>query len=568
MLGLFGLLGLHSPAWAQQDMQVRAAVTPSNVMLGEIGQYQILLSNIPAEPENVEPPTVDGFEFGPMQQQRYQSTNVVNRFGQMQTQSQLQLSLVWNFRASKPGTYTIPGQVITIRGVDYKLEDKTVTVGQPSRDFLDTVSLRLGLPEGPVYVGQLLPIRVILRIRRDADVAAQRGAVLQRLGDDMQEVFAGAQPQQNDVTEAGVRYAEFSWAYILSPTRAGPHELNFSFPIDYGDPRLGRYRSITLFTDHEPIRVSALPEQGRPASFTGGVGQFSVDHEWSREEVTTGEPVELTLTVNGRGNISRMEAPQLKVPENWRAYPPRVDQTEGDTPLRGTKTISYVLIPESSSVTETPEVRLAWFDPAKSAYQEEVVAPQPLKVTGEAAAPAPRSSGGSTLRSPSGPGIGALATAPGSFYPDNKPLFYRPMFWAGNVGFALVLGLLGYVRWKRLRYETEPELRARATHTRAIEQSLSTARQAAAKQESVAFYQASFKALQIACAGPGVPAESVTLEQIDQRLAKAGMPEDDRRSLVSLLNRGDALRYGGRAQQTDFSADLKRVEHAVRQLQA
>ncbi|KAF0094560.1 MAG: hypothetical protein E1N59_1865 [Puniceicoccaceae bacterium 5H] len=567
LFGLFSLL--TTQAWAQQEMQVRAVLNPEKLLVGEVGRYEIYLSDVPSKPDNLQTPEVKGLQFGQMSQQSYSTTNIIGRFGNFVTRQQYVYS--WPVAATRTGTFTIPGQTLTIDGIDYKLEDKLLTVQEQGDVFRDMMDLQLELPDDPVYVGQMVSSRIILRIRQDARVEAAANAPPSREGDDVQEIYRNPRPERREQTLNGKRYVDFVWRFVFSPTRAGPHEIRFTFPMRMYDADTGRYRQVVLYTRNGPLQVAPLPEQDQPASFTGGIGQFDVDYKWSADTVATGEPLELSLTVNGNGNLARMSAPTIPESSDWRAYPPRVEQNQNeDTGIATAKTFDYVLIPESPAIQQTPEVKLAWFDPKQGRYHETTVEPQALTVTGEpTASSAPRQQAASAEpQVPTRPGIGPLASAPGTFRPDLRPLFYRTNFWVANLAAAFVLALLGFVRWKRLRLETQPHLRARTAHLQEQERRLQAARQAARQEDADQFFHAAVKALQTASAPPGMPPEAVTPEMIQQRLISAGLPEEEQQALTELLHRGDALRYGGRMQQTDFKADLKRVEHAVQQLQA
>ena len=67
-----------------------------------------------------------------------------------------------------------------------------------------------------------------------------------------------------------------------------------------------RQKPLTLHTDGATVKIKPLPTQGRPADFSGAVGQFEVSNEVSAKNGTTGDPLTLKIKIEGRGNFDRV----------------------------------------------------------------------------------------------------------------------------------------------------------------------------------------------------------------------------------------------------------------------
>ena len=98
----------------------------------------------------------------------------------------------------------------------------------------------------------------------------------------------------------------------------------------------------TLMRRSQPItlHVRSLPSQGRPASFAGAVGRFTLDVGTDRQNARVNDALGLKVVVKGTGNIRTVGEPLLPPLPDYRKYDPKVDEKReiaGDR-LGGSKT--------------------------------------------------------------------------------------------------------------------------------------------------------------------------------------------------------------------------------------
>ena len=85
------------------------------------------------------------------------------------------------------------------------------------------------------------------------------------------------------------------------------------------------------------VAVRPLPEAGKPEGFAGAVGSFTFRAAARPAAAAVGEPVTLTMEIQGRGNLESLAAPQVPAGEQFRLYEPRVlRQGDRPGPLPGT----------------------------------------------------------------------------------------------------------------------------------------------------------------------------------------------------------------------------------------
>ena len=118
------------------------------------------------------------------------------------------------------------------------------------------------------------------------------------------------------------------------------------------------------------IHVSELPA-GKPASFSGGVGQFSISSRISNPKLQANEAVTLTITIQGAGNMKLLKTPTVDWPEGFEVYDPKVTNNFKNSVagVSGIKTIEYLAIPRAGGTYTIPPIDFAYYDTQADTYK-------------------------------------------------------------------------------------------------------------------------------------------------------------------------------------------------------
>lgn len=373
----------------------------------------------------------------------------------------------------------------------------------------------------------------------------------------VEEVDLGSQPTAERRTVDGKQYIVFPIKQrVLFPTRAGkltipPLTFSMAFRVTSGDPFdafFSRASSpVSVRSSPVELDVKPLPASGRSREFKGAVGRFDFEAELSQEAIDAGDPVTLTLTVAGSGNLRRIEPAELPELAEFRAFAPKTDEKAraGANGLSGTKTWEYVLVPESGGVKEVGPFSFQYFDPEKAAYVTASAGPLELHVAGGALSASDLSSGAAPrsevtvlrqdiryLKDPP-PRLGSPET------PFHRTgLFYLtlvlPVLW--NVGFIVY-------RRREEKERTHSQLfRSRRAHRMARER-LKQAKRLEA-EASRDFYEEVAAALYRFVGDKlSVSPSGLTSSSIDSYLESARVPEELRRELLSVLATCEEARF-------------------------
>lgn len=147
-------------------------------------------------------------------------------------------------------------------------------------------------------------------------------------------------------------------------------------------------RPVTLKSDPVQVKVLPLPSAGRPAGFKGDVGRYRLSASLDKTSAALHEPVTLTVTVQGEGNIKALTGPDLPPLPGFKAYDTlsSLNLSKAGWKVQGSKVFKTILKPEVSGRLALPPLVFSFFDPGARAYRTETSQPLALTVTGADAA--------------------------------------------------------------------------------------------------------------------------------------------------------------------------------------
>lgn len=133
------------------------------------------------------------------------------------------------------------------------------------------------------------------------------------------------------------------------------------------------YHDYSYNTSSPPvtIHVKPLPETGKPADFTGAVGNYTINASLDKTKFSTNQAATLKVTVSGTGNISLLSPPQVDLASNFDNYTPTITDNinSNSNPYGGSRTFTYVLMPKSAGNFTIPPIKLSYFDPTSEKYK-------------------------------------------------------------------------------------------------------------------------------------------------------------------------------------------------------
>ena len=385
---------LSAAAVFSQEISVQAELSARKVTLGTAIQLTITVegeSNV----SPVELPAMEGFDvkyLGP-----------TTRMSYVNGQQSISKSFIYSLFPLKEGQLEIPQINVIVAGKTYTLNPifiEVVAAGTPDvsptqqpKTIEEQLYVVLKVPKNEVYLNEPLPIKIILF---DGGPLARnvQYPTLDGIGFTMGDF---KQPQQYQQIISDLRYNIVEFDNTIYPTRAGELKLGpvkllvnivvnapssgqgfrgSPFDDDFFNAFFNRQQTRPMDLESEPVTVNVLPlpEEGKPADFTGAVGRYDFNVSVSPATVKVGDPITLRLTVIGQGNLSAIEMPKFPLDAGFKLYDPQI--FEKDT----VKKSEQVIIPQSEGIKEVPALNFSYFDPELKQYHTITQGPFPIQV--------------------------------------------------------------------------------------------------------------------------------------------------------------------------------------------
>ena len=139
------------------------------------------------------------------------------------------------------------------------------------------------------------------------------------------------------------------------------------------DDFFGNYRDVRAMRRSKPVTVTVkeLPQNGKPAGFSGTVGNITMSTSLSADTVSANDAITYKVTFSGQGNLKLLQAPVMDFPLDFEAYDPKESRNvnTSENGMAGTVSFEYVLIPRYSGDYKIPAIRYSYYDTKSNTYK-------------------------------------------------------------------------------------------------------------------------------------------------------------------------------------------------------
>jgi hypothetical protein len=348
-------------------------------------------------------PSIKGFDvlMGPSRSQQ-SSIQIIN--GKRTSNSSTAFTYI--LLAGNPGTYTIPAASVEVNGekvfsnaISIKVLPQDQTSGnsgnngggsasssrsQAAGSRISANDLFITATASKTTVHEQEAILLTYKVYTVVNLRQLYGKMPDLKGFHTQEVEL---PQQKTFTlehYEGRNYNTTVWSqYVLFPQQTGKLEIP-SITFDgvvaqqtiSDDPfdaffNGGGYVEVKKKITTPKVVINVQPLPAKPAGFSGAVGEFKLASSINATDVKTNDAVTIKLTLSGTGNMKLIGTPEVKFPQDFEIYDPKVtdDYKLTNSGLTGTKTFEYLAIPRHAGNFTIPAIEFTYFDLKSNSYK-------------------------------------------------------------------------------------------------------------------------------------------------------------------------------------------------------
>ena len=334
--------------------------------------------------DNFSPPTFNGFRVvgGPNQSVSNSWINGVRTFSKTYS---------YFLTPEKKGNYTIGQASIEIDGDIYKTlpvkvqvteaVESSLSPGSPSSVVDDDIELSIEISKSNPYLNEPISVEFKLLFNPKINVT--------NLGEIDNPEFKNFWSQNikiprleiKSTSYKGQRYNYVTWKKaLLFPQKAGDLELlplTLDVTIDVPTNRRDFFGN-TIYTQTSKkvasrkriIKVKNFPENGKPESFNGAVGNFDISLNSSKSQLKATESFQLEFKVNGNGNLKLFSLPEIIVPSSLEKYAPEFKEKINTSlsGMNGEISNVYTIVPQYQGKYPIPPVEFSFFNPKTEQY--------------------------------------------------------------------------------------------------------------------------------------------------------------------------------------------------------
>lgn len=130
------------------------------------------------------------------------------------------------------------------------------------------------------------------------------------------------------------------------------------------------------------VEVLPLPENA-PESFTGAVGNYSMNAFCDKNKLKTDDVLQYKVEVQGSGNLPLINDPIVEWDEDFELFDPQLTENYNKSKVfNGTKSWNYSVIPHQPGDFYSPDLEFSYFDVSKKKYVILNSEKTQLKITG------------------------------------------------------------------------------------------------------------------------------------------------------------------------------------------
>jgi hypothetical protein len=334
--------------------------------------------------DNFSPPSFNGFRVvgGPNQSVSNSWINGVRTFSKTYS---------YFLTPEKKGNYTIGQASIEIDGDIYKTlpvkvqvteaVESSLSPGSPSSVVDDDIELSIEISKSNPYLNEPISVEFKLLFNPKINVT--------NLGEIDNPEFKNFWSQNikiprleiKSTSYKGQRYNYVTWKKaLLFPQKAGDLELlplTLDVTIDVPTNRRDFFGN-TIYTQTSKkvasrkriIKVKNFPENGKPESFSGAVGNFDILLNSSKSQLKATESFQLEFKVNGNGNLKLFSLPEIIVPSSLEKYAPEFKEKINISlsGMNGEISNVYTIVPQYQGKYPIPPVEFSFFNPKTEQY--------------------------------------------------------------------------------------------------------------------------------------------------------------------------------------------------------
>ena len=352
--------------------------------------------------------------------------------------------------------------------------------------------------------------------------------------------------------------------YLLYPQQVGSLTID---PVDmtvvaqvvvqsrHADPFFGGGREVfnvprKVQSQRATVQVKALPA-GAPASFSGAVGNFTMDTQFPSERIAANSGATVTVKISGTGNLTFVQAPKLPLPTSFEQYNVKTTESINTSAsgISGYRQVEYPFIARAEGAYDIEPIEFTYFDPQRVQYVTLKSKPLTLEITPDA-----RGGGDAVVMQGRGMSkeevkmlgqdIRFIKLGGAQLRSERVPFIFSAAYWILLLGVLALFTMIYVALRKQIRESQNVALVRGKRANKVAVQRFRAAKRYMEEQNRHAFYEEMLRALWGYMSDKfNIPVANLTKENVREELHKRGVSSEDSQRFTDIITRCDEAQY-------------------------
>lgn len=552
------------------QVNFEASVSKSKLALNERLRIDFVMNQ---NGDNFSPPEFENFQIigGPNQSIKTSYVNGERKFSKTYS---------YFLKPLKKGKLSINQASIEIDGEIYKSLQIEVlitdSVKQPSDSTTqyyndDDIELRALISKGSPYLNEPITVVYKLYYKAPINISDARETETPKFKDFWSQTIKIPQLKVTREIYKGQNYNVVEWRkVVLYPQKIGeleisPLSLNLVLDVptdkrDFFGNVIYDQTSQIISTGMRRIIVKDLPQLGKPASFSGAVGNFEFDVILNKNSLRATESFQAELKVKGNGNLKLFDLPDILVPNSMELFEPEREEliSTNLSGMSGSVSKFFTVIPRFQGNFPIEEVEFSYFDPDTEKYK---VLKSPRLTIDVYDGPVISNTNNNNSNIITSNDSFRFIKLNGNLREVKNDVFFQSQFFyaLATTPFILLLSFLLFTAYKRNKKESSSELIR--IEERKIHKMIDSAKESIG--DKILFYDKIEKAIiKSLIVKFSIRMEAINKEKIQQIGQEKGLTKDDVLLIIKLIENCEKAKYS-RSSDSIMNKDLESAKKVI-----
>lgn len=325
------------------------------------------------------------------------------------------------------------------------------------------------------------------------------------------------------------------------------------------------------------VSVKALPS-GAPASFSGAVGNFTMDAVLPAERLAANSAATYTVKISGTGNMTFVQAPKLTLPASFEQYNVKTTESINTSAagISGYRQFEYPFIARAEGTYDVEAVEFSYFNPERMQYVTLRSRPLTLEIT-------PDANGGGDAPIVQGRGMSKeevkmlgqdirfIKLGGAQLHAERVPFVFSMTYWLLLGGILALFAAIYVAMRKQIRESQNVALVRGKRANKVAVQRFRAAKRNMEEQNRHAFYEEMLRALWGYMSDKfNIPVSNLTKENVREELHKRGVAAEESQRFTVIVTQCDEAQYSpaASAQMSDVYSEgvdlISRLESVIK----